>query len=157
VYTGYIYIKLAENGNTWGFLVGIFLSFFTFHSKFASSVADPGCLSRIRLFSIPDPTFFHPGSELFPSRIRIKELKYFNPKKWFLSSRKYDGCSSRIPDPDLDFLPRVSNPHWFNADPDTDPDPTFFLIAVSDSGSRSRIRIPDPDPGSGSRVWWSKI
>jgi hypothetical protein len=48
--------------------------------------------SRIRLFSIPDP-----GSELFPSRIRIKEFKYFNPKKWFLSSRKYDlGCSSRI-------------------------------------------------------------
>jgi hypothetical protein len=45
------------------------------------SVADPGCLSRI-----PDPTFFHPGSELFPSRIRIKEFKYFNPKKWFLSS-----------------------------------------------------------------------
>jgi hypothetical protein len=28
------------------------------------SVADPGCLSRIRLFSIPDP-----GSELSPSRI----------------------------------------------------------------------------------------
>jgi hypothetical protein len=51
---------------------------------------------------IPDPTFFHPGS-----RIRIKEFKYFNPKKtkkWFLSYRKYDpGCSSRIPDPD--FLP----------------------------------------------------
>ncbi len=45
---------------------------------------------------IPNPTFFHPGS-----RIRIKEFKYFNPKKWFLSSRKYDqGCSSRIPDPD---------------------------------------------------------
>jgi hypothetical protein len=30
----------------------------------------------------------------------------FNPKKWFLSSREYDpGCSSRIPDPDADFLP----------------------------------------------------
>jgi hypothetical protein len=40
-----------------------------------ASVADPGCLSRI-----PDPTFFHPGSELSPSRI-IKEFKYFNPKK----------------------------------------------------------------------------
>ncbi len=50
----------------------------------------------------------YPGSELFPSgsRIRIKEFEYFNPKKWFLSSRKYDpGCSSRIPDPDPDFLP----------------------------------------------------
>jgi hypothetical protein len=57
------------------------------------SVADPGCLSRIRLFSIPDSgsEFFHPGS-----RIRIKEFKYFNPQKWFLSSRKCDpGCSSR--------------------------------------------------------------
>jgi hypothetical protein len=29
---------------------------------------------------------------------------------------------------------RVSDPHWFNADPDTDLDPAFFLIA-------------DPDPG----------
>jgi hypothetical protein len=71
-----------------------------------ASVADPGCLSRIRLYStrIPDPNCLHPGS-----RIRIKEYKYFDPKKpqkWFLSSRKYDpGCSSRIPDPDADFLP----------------------------------------------------
>ncbi len=55
-------------------------------------ISYPGCLSRI-----PDPTFFHPGSELSPSRNRIKEFEYFNPKKWFLSSRKYDlGCSSRI-------------------------------------------------------------
>ncbi len=30
---------------------------------------------------IPDPNFFHPGS-----RIRIKEFKYFNPQKLFLSS-----------------------------------------------------------------------
>jgi hypothetical protein len=29
-----------------------------------TSLADPGCLSRI-----PDPIFFHPGSELSPSRI----------------------------------------------------------------------------------------
>ncbi len=83
-----------------------------------SSVADPGCLSWI-----PDPTFFHPGSRirtvLIPdpgSRILIKECKYFNPqkskKKWFLSSKKYDpGCSSRIPDPDADFLPsRIPDP-----------------------------------------------
>ncbi len=41
----------------------------------------------------------YPGSRIriFPSRIRIKEFKYFNPKKLFLSSRKYDPCcSSRI-------------------------------------------------------------
>jgi hypothetical protein len=36
-------------------------------------VADPGCLSRIRIFSIPDPYFFHPGC-----LIRIKEFEYFN-------------------------------------------------------------------------------
>ncbi len=48
---------------------------------------------------------------------------------------------------------RVSDPHRFNADPDTDPDPAFFLIADPDSGSGFRIRIPDPDPGSGSRIW----
>jgi hypothetical protein len=46
---------------------------------------------------IPDPTFFHPGSEFFPSQIRIKEFKYFNPKNYFLVSGKYDpGCSSRF-------------------------------------------------------------
>ncbi len=58
------------------------------------SVADPGGLSRIRLFPsrIPDPNFFHPGA-----RILIKEFKYFNPTKWFLNFRKYD--------PDPDFLP----------------------------------------------------
>jgi hypothetical protein len=45
------------------------------------SVADLGCLSRIRIFSVPDPNFCHSGS-----RIRIKEFyKYFNPKT-FLSS-----------------------------------------------------------------------
>jgi hypothetical protein len=63
------------------------------------SVADPGPGSRIRLFPFPDPNSLHPGS-----RIRIKEFKYFiyfYPKKWFLSSKKYDpGC-----DPDADFLP----------------------------------------------------
>jgi hypothetical protein len=32
--------------------------------------------SRVRLFFIPDS-----GSELSPSRILIKELKYFNPSK----------------------------------------------------------------------------
>jgi hypothetical protein len=60
-----------------------------------SSVGDPGCLSPI-----PDPNFFHPGSRVkkIPgSRIRTKEFTYFNTKKLFLSSRKYDPkCSFRI-------------------------------------------------------------
>jgi hypothetical protein len=51
----------------------------------AISAADPGCLYRIRIFSYPG------------SRIRLKEFKYFNPKKWFLSTQKYDpGFSSQI-------------------------------------------------------------
>jgi hypothetical protein len=68
---------------------------------------------RIPLFPsrIPDP-----GSELSPSRIRIKEFKYFNPKKskkWFLSSRKYDpGCSSRIPDPGVEKAPDPGSQIW---------------------------------------------
>ncbi len=72
-------------------VVGL-ISFHFFKREFAVvilSVADPGCLSRIRLFSY--------RFRIFPSQIRIKEMKYFNPRKWFLSSRKYvPGCSSRI-------------------------------------------------------------
>jgi hypothetical protein len=57
-----------------------------------NSVAHPVCLSRIRIFSIPDPNFSHPGS-----RIRIKEFKYFNPKNCFLAlGNMIRGCSSWI-------------------------------------------------------------
>jgi hypothetical protein len=81
--------------------------------------------------------FPDPGSEFFPSRIRIfsipaririKEFKYFNQKKWFINSSKYDpGSSHRIPDPDPDFLPI------------TDP--------------RSRVKkAPDPESGSATLV-----
>jgi hypothetical protein len=50
-----------------------------------SGGAVPGCLSRIRIFSIPDPNFFHPGSELFPSRIPDphQNLSFLNPKNCF--------------------------------------------------------------------------
>jgi hypothetical protein len=53
------------------------------------------------MISVADPGRY-PGSEFFPSRIqdkkdygsriliRIKEFKYFLPKKFILSSRKYD-------------------------------------------------------------------
>ncbi len=62
----------------------------------------------------------YPGSEFFPSRILVKEFKYFNPKKWLLSSRKYDpSCSSRI---------RIL---------------TFYPFRIQ--GSKGH-RIPDPDP-----------
>ncbi len=91
-------------------------------------IPDPGSdffPSRIR---IPDPNCLHPGS-----RIRIKEFKYLNPKKWFISSRKYDpSCSSRIPDLDADFLPI--------------PDPR----SRGQKGTGSWI--PDPDPQHWSQV-----
>ncbi len=104
-------------------------------SSLRSSVADPGCLSLdpgsdFLPPRIPDPNCLHPGS-----RILIKELKYFNPKKkqkkWFLSSKKYDpGCSSRIPD----------------------PGPGCWLSPILDPGSRgqkgTQSRIPDPGSGS---------
>ncbi len=100
----------------------------SYHNIVVGSVADPGCLSRI-----PDPTFFHPGSELFHPGSWIPDppqrIQYFNQKKLFISSRKYDsGCSSRIriPDPDSDFLPI--------------PDPR----SRGQKGTGSRI--PDPDP-----------
>jgi hypothetical protein len=72
--------------------------------------------------SIPDP-----GSELSPSRIRIKDFKYFNPKKWFLSYRKYDpGCSSRI--------------RMLTFYPSRIPDQKGTGSRILDSGSRIRIR-----------------
>ncbi len=76
---------------------------------------------------IPDPTFFHPGSRIRTVSIpdpgsSSKNLSILTQKK----SKKYDpGCSSRIPDPDADFLPsRIPNP-----------------------GVKKH---PIPDPGSGS-------
>ncbi len=72
--------------------------------------------SRIQMFPIPDF-----ASEFFP-RIRIKKIKYFNPKNWFLISRKYDpGCSSRI---------RI----------------LFFYPSRIPDQEVKKHRIPDPDP-----------
>ncbi len=83
-----------------------------------TSVADPGCLSRIpdprsriRLFSIPDPTCLRSGSRIPDPGSASRNLSILTPKKpnkWFLSSRKYDRVvhpGSRIPDQDADFLP----------------------------------------------------
>jgi hypothetical protein len=74
----------------------------------------------------PGSKFFHPGSRV--TKIpdpgsASKNLSVFNPKI-FLSSRKYDpGCSSRIPDPDLDFF--------------------TLLGSRGHKGNGSRIRIPN--------------
>jgi hypothetical protein len=70
-------------------------------------IPDPG--SDFFPSRIPDPKCFHSGC-----RIRIKEFKYFNPEKRFLSSRKYDlGCSSRIPDPYFLPIPDPDPQHWY--------------------------------------------
>ncbi len=129
-------------------------------SKFGdeiSSFADPGCLSWIlgpgsEIFPswIPDPEskFFpspipNPQSQFFPSldpgsRIHIKKFKYFNPKKWFLSSQKYDpGFPSRIRIPRIRIL-------------------TFYPSQIPISDPRSRSWIPDPESsdkkGTGSLI-----
>jgi hypothetical protein len=89
-----------------------------------SSFADPGCLSRI-----PDPTFFHPGYRIQTVSIpdpgsaskNLCILTPKKPKKWLLSSRKYDpSCSSRI---------RML---------------TFYPSRIPDPGLKKA-----PDPGSG--------
>jgi hypothetical protein len=91
------------------------------------------CGSGMWLSRIPDPTFFHPGSRIRTVCIpdpgstakNLSILTQKKPKKWFLSSRKYDpGCSSRIRM--LTFYPsRIPDPGIKKA-----PDP----------GSRIRIR-----------------
>jgi hypothetical protein len=90
------------------------------HSTF-NCAADSGCLSRIRVFSIPNLNLFHPGSQ-----IRIKEFKNVT-QKLFLSSRKYvPGCSPRIPDPDF-------HPLWI-------PDPGVKKAPEPGSGSATLLR-----------------
>jgi hypothetical protein len=89
---------------------------------------------------IPDPTFFHPGSRIRTVSIPDphQRIKYFNPnksKKWFQSSKKYDpGCSSRIPDPDADFLPSQI--------------PGSKKHSIPDPGSGSATLVPSPCPNS---------
>jgi hypothetical protein len=80
------------------------------------NVADLGCVSRIRFISIPNP-----GSDFFPSRIRIKEFLYLTQKLFFKLSEIWSGLF--ILDPDPDFLtipdpgvkkaPEPDPEHWF--------------------------------------------
>jgi hypothetical protein len=79
----------------------------------------------------------YPGYEFFSSRIRVKEFKYFNPKKIVSKlSRKYDpGCSSRI---------RILN-----------------FLPIPDPGSRNqgskRPRIRNTAPSAGKCVFCSDV
>jgi hypothetical protein len=61
----------------------------TVNKAFSTTIKQ--CCGSGMFFPIPDPTFFHPGSEFVPSRIPdpnlfhpgSKEFKYFNPKNGF--------------------------------------------------------------------------
>ncbi len=82
-----------------------------------SSVADPGCLSKIRIFFILDQNFSHPDPGFASKNLRILTQKIVCKL-----SEIWSGLF--IPDPDPDFLP-IPNPG---------------------SGWSKRHRIPDPDP-----------
>ncbi len=86
-------------------------------------IPDPG--SDFIPSRIPDPNCLHPGSSKNLIILTPKKAKKWclSSRKWSglfipdpgsgcLSSKKYDqGCSSRIPDPDADFLPsRIPDP-----------------------------------------------
>ncbi len=105
---------------------------YSVHNRLNNGVEDPGCLSRIQIFPILDLNFFHPVS-----RISIKEFKYFNPPKLFLSSRKYDPLCYP-----------GSRSYIFTRPESRIPDPG----SRGQKGTGSRI----PDPGSGSATLLSK-
>jgi hypothetical protein len=84
-------------GEGFAMFINVFMYFFPY-----VSVADSGCLSWI-----PDPNFFHPGTQFQDQQvpgfqIRIRNISILTQKS-FLGFWKYDP----IPDPDLD--PQ----HWF--------------------------------------------
>ncbi len=106
-------------------IIRFFMSYQIWRQDFQfcwSGMFIPNLGSRIQIFSIPNPrswiqilSILDPWSQIWifsildvGSQIRIKQFKYFSPKKWFLSSQKYGpGFQSRIRIPDLipDCLP----------------------------------------------------
>jgi hypothetical protein len=123
------------------------------------SVADPGCLSRIRIFSIQDPRseLFHPGSAL-------KNLSILNPPKNCFSAlgimirvvhpgsqiRILIFCTSRIPDlgiqkgPDPGSRIRIRNTGFGrnNADPQRRSIDTHSVAMSRESKYRPFNRSP---------------
>ena len=120
-----------------GLLVPLGLARFIFSDAAPEKVSDLENLCKnAKMLCCRSGMFIpYPGSDFFPSRIRTvsipdlesasKNLSILTPKKpkkWFLSSRKYDpGCSSRI---------RML---------------TFYPSKIPDPGVKKA-----PDPGSGS-------
>jgi hypothetical protein len=107
------------------------------HPVHICSVTDPGCLSRILIFSIPDPR-----SKRFRIRIRIKAVKYFNPKKWFLSSSKYDpGCSPWIRVLIFFYPSRIQGSKRHRI-PDPGPQNCIYLVCRKTEKEFKRPRLP---------------
>ncbi len=67
--------------------------------KREDSVADPGCLSRIRIFAISNPNFFipDPGSKRFRIQYPHQRIQVFLTLKLLSSRKNKDG--KFIPDP----------------------------------------------------------
>ncbi len=88
-----------------------------------------------RMF-IPDPNIFHSRSRIrfFPSRIRIKEFKYFNKKK---------------------FVPKLPEIWYRLFIPDPDPGYGYWFLPIPDPGSRgqTRHRIPDRIRNTGKELF----
>ena len=114
-----------------------------------SSVADPICLSRI-----PDPTFFHPGSELFPFRIPDPHQTRKKQKKRFSAQENM----VRVFHPRSRIRMLTFSPSWIpdkgvkNQGPDPGRKNLFFLVFWNVTGildgknldPGSRTNIPDP-------------
>jgi hypothetical protein len=88
----------------------------------AFSVADPECLSRIRIFPSRIPGQKDSGSRI---RIHIKDLSIFNPK--IVSKLLAIWSKIFIPDPDLEFLP-IPEPGVKKAPGIPDPDPQHWEL-----------------------------
>jgi hypothetical protein len=96
------------------------------------SVADPGCLSRIRIFSISDPNFFYPGSA-------PKNLSILNPKIVSKLSRIWSWLF--IPDPDPYFFPIPDPGVKRHRIPDSYPQHCGYFVKVC---IRDLICFPRP-------------
>ncbi len=103
-----------------------------------ASVADPGCLSRMRIFSIPDP-----GSKKF--RIRIKEFIYLTQK---IVSKLF-GNMSRVVHPGSGtwfFLSMPDPGSRGQKAPDHGSGPATLLIARCTKKLHSCYRVPGQSP-----------
>jgi hypothetical protein len=97
---------------------------------------------------ISDPTIsiLDPGSELFLSRIRIKEFMYINPKNFLLTSRKYD-LRVAHPGSRIQGFKKALDPGSGSATLRTSIQKTIILAVKSLLGPNPNIPEAEPDSG----------